>query len=115
MPVGFLGIAATNDGSQTSATNDGSQTTPRSGAGFDKEYPPKLARAYEDQGWDRVLFDHGSGSPDPAPAAAYIARRPDGLRGLGEAHRTVGTSRAREEVAESDARPGPRTLTAVLG
>ncbi|MEU9000806.1 LLM class flavin-dependent oxidoreductase [Streptomyces sp. NPDC048551] len=71
MPVEFLGIAATNDGSETTA---------RSGAAFDKEYTLRLARAHEDHGWDRVLFAYGSGSPDPAPAAAYIASRLDRLR-----------------------------------
>ncbi|MFJ2671396.1 LLM class flavin-dependent oxidoreductase [Streptomyces sp. NPDC087525] len=71
MPVEFLGIAATNNGSETS---------PRSGAAFDKEYTLKLARAHEDHGWDRVLFAYGSGSPDPAPAAAYIASRLDTLQ-----------------------------------
>ncbi|MEU2657204.1 LLM class flavin-dependent oxidoreductase [Streptomyces sp. NPDC007325] len=71
MPVEFLGIAA---------TNDGSETTSRSGAAFDKEYTLRLARAHEDQGWDRVLFAYGSGSPDPAPAAAYVASRTERLR-----------------------------------
>ncbi|MFF5106539.1 LLM class flavin-dependent oxidoreductase [Streptomyces sp. NPDC000134] len=71
MPVEFLGIAA---------TNDGSETTPRSGAAFDKEYTLRLARAHEEHGWDRVLFAYGSGSPDPAPAAAYIAGRLDRLQ-----------------------------------
>ncbi|MET9609535.1 LLM class flavin-dependent oxidoreductase [Streptomyces sp. NPDC006512] len=71
MPVEFLGIAATNNGSETTA---------RSGAAFDKEYTLRLARAHEDHGWDRVLFAYGSGSPDPAPAAAYIASRLDRLQ-----------------------------------
>ncbi|MEU0839621.1 LLM class flavin-dependent oxidoreductase [Streptomyces sp. NPDC005962] len=71
MPVEFLGIAA---------THDGSETTPRSGAAFDKEYTLRLARAHEDHGWDRVLFAYGSGSADPAPAAAYIASRLDRLQ-----------------------------------
>ncbi|WP_424214993.1 LLM class flavin-dependent oxidoreductase [Streptomyces sp. BI20] len=71
MPVEFLGIAATNDGSETTA---------RSGASFDKDYTLRLARAHEDHGWDRVLFAYGSGSPDPAPAAAYIASRLDRLQ-----------------------------------
>ncbi|MEU6813126.1 LLM class flavin-dependent oxidoreductase [Streptomyces sp. NPDC046831] len=71
MPVEFLGIAA---------TNDGSETTPRSGAAFDKQYTLRLARAHEDHGWDRVLFAYGSGSPDPAPAAAYVASRTDRLQ-----------------------------------
>ncbi|MGW7756683.1 LLM class flavin-dependent oxidoreductase [Streptomyces violaceusniger] len=71
MPVEFLGIAATHDGSETTA---------RSGGAFDKEYTLRLARAHEDHGWDRVLFAYGSGSPDPAPAAAYIASRLDRLQ-----------------------------------
>ncbi|MET9950518.1 LLM class flavin-dependent oxidoreductase [Streptomyces sp. NPDC006339] len=71
MPVEFLGIAA---------TNDGSETTPRSGAAFDKDYTLRLARAHEDHGWDRVLFAYGSGSPDPAPAAAYVASRTERLQ-----------------------------------
>ncbi|MPY56822.1 LLM class flavin-dependent oxidoreductase [Streptomyces spongiae] len=71
MPVEFLGIAA---------TNNGSETTPRSGAAFDKEYTLRLARAHEDHDWDRVLFAYGSGSPDPAPAAAHIASRLDRLQ-----------------------------------
>ncbi|MGW5371145.1 LLM class flavin-dependent oxidoreductase [Streptomyces sp. NPDC004009] len=71
MPVEFLGIAATNDGSETTA---------RSGAAFDKEYTLRLARAHEDHGWDRVLFAYGSGSPAPAPAAAFVASRLDRLR-----------------------------------
>ncbi|MCX4510771.1 LLM class flavin-dependent oxidoreductase [Streptomyces sp. NBC_01619] len=71
MPVEFLGIAA---------THDGSETTPRSGAAFDKQYTLRLARAHEEHGWDRVLFAYGSGSPDPAPAAAFIASRLDTLQ-----------------------------------
>ncbi|CAM5494803.1 LLM class flavin-dependent oxidoreductase OS=Streptomyces tendae OX=1932 GN=F3L20_15670 PE=4 SV=1 [Streptomyces tendae] len=71
MPVEFLGIAA---------TNDGSETTSRSGAAFDREYTLRLARAHEDHGWDRVLFAYGSGSPDPAPAAAHIASRLERLQ-----------------------------------
>ncbi|MGQ4513219.1 LLM class flavin-dependent oxidoreductase [Streptomyces sp. DW26H14] len=71
MPVEFLGIAATNNGSETDA---------RTGPAFDKDYTLRLARAHEDHGWDRVLFAYGSGSPDPAPAAAYIASRLDTLQ-----------------------------------
>ncbi|GAA3713627.1 LLM class flavin-dependent oxidoreductase [Streptomyces tremellae] len=71
MPVEFLGIAATNNGSETEA---------RTGAAFDKDYTLRLARAHEEHGWDRVLFAYGSGSPDPAPAAAYIASRLDTLK-----------------------------------
>ncbi|MCX4782012.1 LLM class flavin-dependent oxidoreductase [Streptomyces sp. NBC_01264] len=71
MPVEFLGIAATNDGSETTA---------RSGSAFDREYTLRLARAHEEHGWDRVLFAYGSGTPDPAPAAAYIASKLERLQ-----------------------------------
>jgi alkanesulfonate monooxygenase len=71
VPVEFLGIAATNDGSEIGA---------RSGASFDKDYTLRLARAHEETGWDRVLFAYGSGSPDPNAAAAYIASRTSGLQ-----------------------------------
>ena len=64
MPVEFLGIGATNDGTETRA---------RSGSAFDKEYTLALARAHEESGWDRVLTAYGSGSADPAQAAALIA------------------------------------------
>jgi alkanesulfonate monooxygenase len=71
MPVEFLGIAATNDGSETTA---------RSGGSFDKDYTLRLARAHEENGWDRVLFAYGSGSPEPNAAAAYIASKTDKIQ-----------------------------------
>lgn len=77
MPVEFLGIAATNEGSEVTA---------RSGPSFDKEYTLELAHAHEDHGWDRVLFAYGSGSPDPSPAAAYVAAHTEKLQIL-VAHR----------------------------
>ena len=77
MPVEFLGIAATNEGSEVTA---------RSGVSFDRDYTLRLARAHEEYGWDRVLFAYGSGSPDPSPAAAYIAARTEKLQIL-VAHR----------------------------
>ena len=66
MPVEFLGIAATNDGSEVSA---------RTGGSFDKDYTLRLALAHEEHGWDRVLFAYGSGAPDPNAAAAYVASK----------------------------------------
>ena len=71
MPVEFLGIGGTNDGSETS---------PRTGASFDKDYTLRLARAHEDNGWDRVLFAYGSGSPEPAQVAAFVATKLDKLQ-----------------------------------
>jgi len=64
MPVEFLGIAG---------TNSASEVTPRTGGSLDLEYTRRLARAHEDHGWDRILFAYHSGSPDPAPVAAYVA------------------------------------------
>ncbi|QFZ21073.1 LLM class flavin-dependent oxidoreductase [Saccharothrix syringae] len=71
MPVEFLGIGG---------THDGSETHPRSGPSFDKDYTLRLARAHEEHGWDRVLFAYGSGTPDPAQVAAYVATRLDRLQ-----------------------------------
>jgi alkanesulfonate monooxygenase len=71
MPVEFLGMGGTNDGSETRA---------RSGPSFDRDYTLRLARAHEENGWDRVLTAYGSGSPDPAQAAAFIASRVDNLQ-----------------------------------
>ena len=55
------------------ATNDGSETNRRSNGSFDPEFTIRLARAHEEHGWDRVLTAYGSGMPDPAQAAAWIA------------------------------------------
>ncbi|MEU8921308.1 LLM class flavin-dependent oxidoreductase [Kitasatospora sp. NPDC048545] len=71
MPVEFLGIAA---------TGDGSETTPRTTAAFDRDYTLRLARAHEDHGWDRVLFAYGAGAPEPAASAAYLASHLDRLQ-----------------------------------
>ncbi|MGK4597451.1 LLM class flavin-dependent oxidoreductase [Amycolatopsis sp. w19] len=71
MPVEFLGIGG---------TNNGSETHPRSGGVFDKDYTLRLARAHEEFGWDRVLFAYGSSGPDPAQAAAYVAAKLDKLQ-----------------------------------
>jgi alkanesulfonate monooxygenase len=64
MPVEFLGIAG---------VNPASEVTPRRGGVLDLEYTRRLARAHEDNGWDRILFAYHSGSPDPAQVAAYVA------------------------------------------
>src|SRR4051794_25452019 len=77
MPVEFLGMAA---------NNDGTETTPRSGGALDLRYATKLARAHEDNGWDRILFAYHSGSPDPAQVAAHIAATTERLN-LVVAHR----------------------------
>lgn len=77
MPVEFLGIAG---------TNPASEVTPRRGDILDLEYTRRLARAHEDNGWDRILFAYHSGSPDPAQVAAYVAGHTDRIN-LVIAHR----------------------------
>lgn len=77
MPVEFLGIAANHDGTETRA---------RSAGALDLPYAVKLARAHEDNGWDRVLFAYHSGSPDPAQVAAHVAAHTERLN-LVVAHR----------------------------
>jgi alkanesulfonate monooxygenase len=64
VPVEFLGMGATNDGSETQRRSAGS---------YDHEYTIRLAQAHEQHGWDRVLTAYGSGTPDPAQAATVIA------------------------------------------
>lgn len=71
MPIEFLGMGATNDASETNR---------RGGASFDVDYTVRLARAHEENGWDRVLTAYGSGTPDPAQAAALIALRTSTLQ-----------------------------------
>ena len=71
MPVEFLGIAA---------TGNRSEIQPRDGVAFDREYTLRLARAHEENGWDRVLFAYGSGAPDPNIGAAYIASKTETLQ-----------------------------------
>lgn len=70
MPIEFLGMGATNDGSETNRRSNGS---------FDPDYTIRFARAHEDSGWDRVLTAYGSGTPDPAQAAAWIAMHTERL------------------------------------
>src|SRR5687768_4125292 len=71
MPIEFLGMGSTNDGSETNRRSNGS---------FDKDYTIRLARAHEESGWDRVLTAYGSGMPDPALAAAWIAEHTETLQ-----------------------------------
>src|SRR3954451_20016430 len=77
MPIEFLGIAGTNDGSEVTA---------RSGGSLDLGYTSRLARAHEDNGWDRILFAYHSGSPDPSQVAAYVASKTERIN-LVVAHR----------------------------
>jgi alkanesulfonate monooxygenase len=108
MPVEFLGIGATSDGSETRA---------RSGGSFDRDYTLRLARAHEDHGWDRVLTAYGSGSPDPAQAAAYIASNTERLQLL-LAHRpnlSIPTFAAKTVATLDQISEGRLTLHVITG
>lgn len=106
MPVEFLGMGATNDGTETHS---------RSGPAFDPEYTVALARAHEESGWDRVLTAYGSGSPDPGQAAALIACRTERLQVL-VAHRPNVSypTFAAKTIATLDAISGGRTTVHVI-
>jgi alkanesulfonate monooxygenase len=77
MTIQFLGMAG---------LNDGTETTPPSGPAFDPDYTLRLAKAHEDNGWDKVLFAYSSATPDPAQVAAFVAARTERL-GFVVAHR----------------------------
>lgn len=77
MPVEFLGIAG---------TNPASEVTPRTGGSLDLDYTARLARAHEENGWDRILFAYHSGSADPTQVAAFVAQETDRVN-LVVAHR----------------------------
>jgi len=64
VPVEFLGIAA---------TNDGSELHPRTGAVLDKDYTVRLAHAHEDNGFDGVLFVYSTAMPETSQVAALVA------------------------------------------
>ena len=99
MPVEFLGIAATNDGSETTA---------RTGPIFDKEYTLRLARAHEENGWDRVLFAYGSNSPERTSEPPTSRARPKGCNCCWRIGRTFPTRRSRP-------RPSPPSTRSAAG
>ena len=70
MPVDFLGIATTSNGSETQVPT----TAP-----FDLRYLERIVRAHEDNGWTRVLFAYGSSGPEPSVLAAHAAARLDSI------------------------------------
>ncbi|SBW17636.1 LLM class flavin-dependent oxidoreductase [Protofrankia symbiont of Coriaria ruscifolia] len=64
MPVEFIGLIATSEGSETHT---------RSGAVIDPGYVRRFARIHEDADFDRVLIGYSSASPDNIQVAAYAA------------------------------------------
>ena len=77
MPVEFIGMIHTNDGSESRA-----QTTPL----LDPDFTRRHARAHEDAGFDRVLIGYGSSWPEGTQVAAHAAAHTQRL-GLLIAHR----------------------------
>ncbi|MEU4241364.1 LLM class flavin-dependent oxidoreductase [Actinoplanes sp. NPDC026619] len=77
MPVEFIGLIS---------TQDGSESTPATTALIDPGYTARLARAHEDSGFDQVLIGYSSAYPDGAQVAAFAAARTEKLKFL-VAHR----------------------------
>jgi alkanesulfonate monooxygenase len=77
MPVDFIGLIATQDGSESS---------PATTAFTDSRYAARIARAHEDSGFDQVLIGYSSAYPDGAQVAAYAAAHTSALTFL-VAHR----------------------------
>jgi alkanesulfonate monooxygenase len=77
MPVEFIGMIHTNDGSESRP-----QTTPL----LDPDFTRRHAQVHEDAGFDRVLIGYGSSWPEGTQVAAHIAAHTQRL-GLLIAHR----------------------------
>jgi alkanesulfonate monooxygenase len=70
VPVEFLGIAT---------TNDASETTERTTAPFDRQDLERIVRTHEEHGWTRVLFAYGSSGPEPSALLAHVAARTESI------------------------------------
>ena len=77
MPVEFIGMIGTKDGSETRLA---------AGPIIDQDYTRRFVRAHEDAGFDRVLIGYASNQPDGTQVAAYAAAHSDRL-GFLVAHR----------------------------
>lgn len=106
MPVEFIGMIG---------TRDVSEVRPPAGPVVDAEYTLRFARAHEEAGFDRILIGYGSGSPDGAQVAAYVAARTERL-GLLVAHRPgfVAPTLAARTFATLDQFSGGRTAVHII-
>ena len=77
MPVEFIGMIH---------TNDGSESRPQTTALLDPDFTRRHAQAHEDAGFDRVLIGYGSSWPEGTQVAAHVAAHTQRL-GLLIAHR----------------------------
>jgi alkanesulfonate monooxygenase len=108
MSVDFIGLIA---------TQDGSEARPATGAFIDPGYAARIARAHEDSGFDQVLIGYSSAYPDGAQLAAYAAARTSTLKFL-VAHRPgfVAPTLAARTFATLDHFTGGRvTLNVITG
>ena len=108
MPVDFIGLIS---------TQDGSESTPATTALVDPAYTARIARAHEDSGFDQVLIGYSSAYPDGAQVAAYAAAHTERLKFL-VAHRPgfVAPTLAARTFATLDQFTGGRvTLNIITG
>ncbi|MGF7233851.1 MAG: LLM class flavin-dependent oxidoreductase [Frankia sp.] len=70
MPVEFIGLISTKEGSETHTG---------SGPIIQPDYVRRFAQVHEDAGFDKVLIGYGSGSPDNIQVAAYAAAHTERL------------------------------------
>jgi alkanesulfonate monooxygenase len=77
MPVEFIGMIGTRDGSEIRHSG---------GPPIDRAYVRRFARAHEDAGFDRVLIGYAASQPDGTQVAAYAAAHTERLSFL-VAHR----------------------------
>ncbi|MGW6399676.1 LLM class flavin-dependent oxidoreductase [Streptomyces sp. NPDC055134] len=126
MPIEFIGIAATQETSESGAgtppaARDGISAQPEaghaSGPVVQPAYLRELARAHEESGFDRVLVAHSSASPDGFTVADQILTHTDRL-GVLLAHRPgfVAPTLAARKYATLDAfHPGRVALHVITG
>ncbi|MFB6673628.1 LLM class flavin-dependent oxidoreductase [Streptomyces sp. NPDC056390] len=126
MPIEFIGIAATQETSESGAgtppaARDGisaqTEAGRASGPVVQPAYLRELARAHEESGFDRVLVAHSSASPDGFTVADQILTHTDRL-GVLLAHRPgfVAPTLAARKYATLDAfHPGRVALHVITG
>ena len=108
MPVEFIGMIH---------TNDGSESRPQTTAQLDPDFTRRHARAHEEAGFDRVLIAHSSASPDGFTVADQVLSRTERL-GVLLAHRPgfVAPTYAARKFATLDAfHPGRVALHVITG
>ncbi|MFE6956252.1 LLM class flavin-dependent oxidoreductase [Streptomyces sp. NPDC057696] len=126
MPIEFIGIAATQETSESGAgtppaARDGISAQTEAGCASGPVVQPaylrELARAHEESGFDRVLVAHSSASPDGFTVADQILTHTDRL-GVLLAHRPgfVAPTLAARKYATLDAfHPGRVALHVITG